>query len=62
MSAEKKKKALFHPKKYINLPKLPFGQHSSYKEETDIREKIVSQRWKAWKRQQHTKSIPKRSL
>lgn len=61
-SEEKKKKAPFHPKKFINLQKLPFGQHSSYNKETDIREKIVSQRWKAWKRQQHTKSMPKRSF
>jgi len=44
-------------KRYINLPKLPFGQHLDYNEETDIRNKIVSKRWKAWKRE--TKPLPK---
>lgn len=61
-SAEKRKKALLHPKKYINLPKLPFGQHSSYNEETNIRGKIVSQRWKAWEREKTKKIVPKRSF
>ena len=60
--AEENKKAFLHPKRYINLPKLPFGQHSSYNEETDIQGKIVSQRSKAWKRQQTKKLLPKRSF
>ena len=37
-------------KLYINLRKLPFGKHLAYNEETAIRNKIVSKRWKAWKR------------
>ena len=59
-SGERKKKEHLHPMKFLNLPKLPFGQHSSYNEETSIQEKIVSQRWKAWKRQ--PKAVPKRSF
>ena len=59
-SGERKKKEHLHPMKFLNLPKLPFGQHSSYNEEASIREKIVSQRWKAWKRQ--PKAVPKRSF
>lgn len=59
-SFERKKKEQFQTMKFLNLPKLPFGQHSSYNEETDIRGKIVSQRWKAWKRQQ--KAVPRLSF
>jgi len=53
----RRKKATLAPRRYINLPKLPFGKHSSYNDETNFRTKIVSKRWKAWKRED--KPIPK---
>lgn len=50
ISFEAHKRSSQPRKLYINLPKLPFGHHLTYNEETDIRNKIVSRRWKAWKR------------
>lgn len=58
----RRRKEALAPKRYINLPKLPFGKHSSYNEETDIRAKIVSKRWKAWKREEKPKSLHKYSM
>ena len=43
------------PKVFINLPRLPFGKHRSYNEEKDIRELLVSSRWKAWRRERRVK-------
>ena len=48
----KKKTQPVRGKRYINLPKLPFGSHLSYNQEGNLREKIVSKRWKAWKREE----------
>ena len=49
---EKPKKQSPEPscKLFINLPKLPFGKHSSYNEEPNFRKLIVSKRGKAWRR------------
>lgn len=47
-------------KLFINLPKLPFGKHLAYNEETAIRGKIVTKRWKAWKRVSKPVPRPKR--
>jgi hypothetical protein len=62
IDANKRKKEATKPKRYINLAKLPFGKHSSYNDETDIRTKIVSKRWKAYKRDNKPKPPHKDSL
>ena len=49
-----KKKQPLKRLKYVNLPKLPFGSHSSYNDDSEFREKIVSHRWKAWMRQRRS--------
>ncbi len=57
-----RKKEAMKPKCYINLAKLPFGKHSSYNDETNIRTKIVSKRWKAYLRDNKPKPPLKDSL
>ena len=54
---EKPKKTSPGPEKkvFVNLPKLPFGCHKSYNDETEIRGLIVTKRWKAWRRKRNVK-------
>jgi hypothetical protein len=61
VSLEAPKRSPQPRKLFINLPKLPFGKHLAYNEETAIRNKIVSKRWKAWKRASKPVPRPKRN-
>lgn len=42
-------------KVYINLPMLPFGRHSNYNGEGNLRAKLVSRKQAAWQRYQASK-------